>query len=61
MLVGKMSPFVKCSVILFCSNYDWHFRKWWSPHNVEIDDVEENMCDAEDLHATCTWSPPGKL
>ena len=46
-----MLHFVKCSVILYCSYYDWHFKKWWLPPNIEIDDVEEHMCDPEDLHA----------
>ena len=54
-----MSPFVKCSVILFCSNYDQHFRKQWSPPLAEIDDVEEHMCDPEDPHAASTQSPQG--
>ena len=35
----EMSLFVKCSVILFCSNCDQHFRKWWLSPSVEIDDV----------------------
>ena len=44
----EMSAFVKCSVILFCSNCDWHFRKWWSPPYIKVEDVEEHMCDPED-------------
>ena len=54
-----MSPLVKCSVILFCSNYDWHFRKhwWWMSPLVKRDEVEEHMCDPEDPCAASTQSP----
>ena len=59
MLVGKISPLVKYSVILFCSNFDQNCIKHqhWTPPLVERDEVEEHMCAPEDPHAASTQSP----